>query len=96
LYKSYPLSGYDKDDYRTYPCDLPQTIRLDVARMFGGTIDEVEGKNITIKNPDESYSWGSIDNTGYIEFEVTELGQYELDLSSIRPHSRAIFTVSGD
>ena len=92
----FPIEGYDPDDYRTYPCGLPQKVRLDVADMFGAAVGEVAGYPVTIKMHNGVLVRYNIDKYGFIEFMADANGDYVLDLSAIKQDAKATFTVSGD
>jgi len=87
--------GYNPDDYRTYPPELPQYIPINLPTELGTFVSDVLGKTYDVKRPNGTTINYTPDDTGLIRIYVESPGQYSIDTSPAIPGSYMILTVGG-
>ena len=89
----YDLEGFDKYDIQSYPCQLPQTLPVNIAEELSIPKSEVVGKVIKVKHKIIESNI-TVDNFGYVFVLVTEDGEYKIDTNNIKSGSYITLKVS--
>ena len=78
-WKPYDVQGFDKYDLSSYPCELNQTVPVDIAGSLGVLPNAARGKSVS------NVMLGSfiVETFGFIFVTVQANGEYEFDCSSI-------------
>ncbi len=79
----YDLILPNENDLSTLPCELNQNVGIDIATRCDVNIDKCAGVTLVVTNPDDTVSYKTVQNDGFIKIFVTLNGDYVVDTAPI-------------